>query len=414
MCQICDNIDWVPKSIVPLKRWRFPRRWAPWNSGGWGQEFWNESTQVTHYARQNHLMAVRHLYETAFDSTASTADADSDPEDILETSRRLFSPEPAASIQRPSPASSRSSSDSDRSTNRRAIARSPGLPLKKIFSPWTCGKNIKGSDTPVECVPAQAEPKEEKGKTFSPSVEFKKLDVADEGKKNTMDSLPSTFSANPRASTDVFCNENCPKEAIPSTTTNQHLEDTKPALNLGNKTREIENGDCSSTATTFTPTRASREEMKRSNFNNSAVSRNNLWLDFSGAPKRPRRHLCLDVNGLADEEDVEPTAQLMKQGWYHGSISRADAENLLRLMKKGSFLVRCSEKLKRQYLLSLKSSRGVMHVKIVQLPNGKYVIKQQTQTFDSIPQLIQYFSTHILNIHEMNVYLSHPVIEKLL
>ncbi|GFR06681.1 SH2 domain-containing adapter protein B, partial [Trichonephila clavata] len=100
--------------------------------------------------------------------------------------------------------------------------------------------------------------------------------------------------------------------------------------------------------------------------------------------------------------------------WYHGSISRADAENLLRLMKKGSFLVRCSEKLKRQYLLSLKSSRGVMHVKIVQLANGKYVIKQQAQTFDSIPQLIQYFSTHILNIHEMNVYLSHPVIEKLL
>ncbi|XP_035209622.1 SH2 domain-containing adapter protein F-like [Stegodyphus dumicola] len=152
--------------------------------------------------------------------------------------------------------------------------------------------------------------------------------------------------------------------------------------------------------------------MKRSNFDSKTATRNNLWLDFSRAPKRMRRHLCLDINGTQD--DIEPTAYLLKQGWYHGSISRADAENLLRLMKKGSFLVRCSEKLKRQYLLSLKSSRGVVHVKIIQLPNGKYVIKQQTQSFDSIPQLIQYFSTHILNIHEMNVYLSHPVIEKLL
>lgn len=402
-------------------------------------------------------MAVRRLYETAFDSTASPAEAESDPEDILETSRRLFSPEPNASFTRPSPATSRSSSDSERSMARRGIARSsPGLPLKRIFSPWTCGKETKESETPTESIPShnpkeekvtskeenaeeeskiekveskeeKVDSKEEKGKTFSPSVEFKKLDVADENQNCTEVLLPASTSAKPRASTDVPCNEKGPEEPslllqMPSTTTASHSSrERRLHLNLGcpfqnNPIRDFENGDCSSTVTAFAPARASREDMKRSNFSDSAdnSSRTNLWLDFSRAPKRPRRHLCLDINGLTDGEELEPTAQLMKQGWYHGSISRADAENLLRLMKKGSYLVRCSEKLKRQYLLSLKSSRGVMHVKIVQLPNGKYVIKQQTQTFDSIPQLIQYFSTHILNIHEMNVYLSHPVIEKLL
>ena len=40
--------------------------------------------------------------------------------------------------------------------------------------------------------------------------------------------------------------------------------------------------------------------------------------------------------------------------WYHGSISRVDAENLLRVHKEGSYLVRMSESNKMDYSLSLK------------------------------------------------------------
>ena len=95
---------------------------------------------------------------------------------------------------------------------------------------------FRETDTPVEppCIPPQPEPKEEKGKTFSPSVEFKKLDVADESKaSNTMEPLPSIFDAKPRASTDVFFKGNGPKEAIPSTTTQHYADETTLEFNFG-------------------------------------------------------------------------------------------------------------------------------------------------------------------------------------
>src|SRR6218665_975318 len=40
--------------------------------------------------------------------------------------------------------------------------------------------------------------------------------------------------------------------------------------------------------------------------------------------------------------------------WYHGSISRVDAENLLRVHREGSYLVRTSESNKLDYSLSVK------------------------------------------------------------
>ncbi|KFM77933.1 SH2 domain-containing adapter protein B, partial [Stegodyphus mimosarum] len=312
-------------------------------------------------------MAVRQLYETAFDSTASPLEAEEEPEDILETSRRLCSPDPNhVQIQRPSPASSRSSTDSERGPGkkimRRSTLHSPVLPLKRIFTPWTDKKADKGSETPTECTLQQSGSNEDKSKTFSPSVEFKKLDVADENKKNTVDHFPANFNCNQRASNDAEYNENIIIESLPPTTLSHSLYGSRSFTKYGVESTtysnarldfELQNGgDTSSTTTTFLPARASRDDMKRSNFDSKTATRNNLWLDFSRAPKRMRRHLCLDINGTQD--DIEPTAYLLKQGWYHGSISRADAENLLRLMKKGSFLVRCSEKLKRQYLLSLK------------------------------------------------------------
>lgn len=40
--------------------------------------------------------------------------------------------------------------------------------------------------------------------------------------------------------------------------------------------------------------------------------------------------------------------------WYHGTLSRVEAEGLLRDAEEGAFLVRNSESAKHDYSLSLK------------------------------------------------------------
>uniref|UniRef100_A0A5F7ZH59 Src homology 2 domain containing F n=1 Tax=Macaca mulatta TaxID=9544 RepID=A0A5F7ZH59_MACMU len=57
-------------------------------------------------------------------------------------------------------------------------------------------------------------------------------------------------------------------------------------------------------------------------------------------------------------EWTDPALPLENQVWYHGAISRTDAENLLRLCKEASYLVRNSETSKNDFSLSLKSLQG--------------------------------------------------------
>ncbi|XP_018108473.1 SH2 domain-containing adapter protein F isoform X3 [Xenopus laevis] len=57
-------------------------------------------------------------------------------------------------------------------------------------------------------------------------------------------------------------------------------------------------------------------------------------------------------------ERIDPSLPLESQFWYHGAISRADAESLLRLCKEASYLVRNSETNKIDFSLSLKQVIG--------------------------------------------------------
>nr|XP_005999128.1 PREDICTED: SH2 domain-containing adapter protein D [Latimeria chalumnae] len=110
-------------------------------------------------------------------------------------------------------------------------------------------------------------------------------------------------------------------------------------------------------------------------------------------------------------ERVDPTQPLEKQVWYHGAISRADAESLLTLCKECSYLVRNSETSRNDYSLSLRSSQGFMHMKFTKTKDSKYILGQNSAPFDSIPEVIHYYTTRKLPIKGVeHLSLLYPVV----
>ncbi|XP_061670577.1 SH2 domain-containing adapter protein F-like isoform X1 [Syngnathoides biaculeatus] len=97
-------------------------------------------------------------------------------------------------------------------------------------------------------------------------------------------------------------------------------------------------------------------------------------------------------------ERIDPSMALESQFWYHGAISRTDAESLLRLCKEASYLVRNSETTKNDYSLSLKSSQGFMHMKLSRTKENKYILGQNSCPFDSVPDIIHFYSSRKLPI----------------
>ncbi|XP_041086481.1 SH2 domain-containing adapter protein F-like isoform X2 [Polyodon spathula] len=97
-------------------------------------------------------------------------------------------------------------------------------------------------------------------------------------------------------------------------------------------------------------------------------------------------------------ERVDPSLPLEQQVWYHGALSRSEAESLLTLCKESSYLVRNSETSRNDFSLSLRSSQGFMHMKFTRSKDNKYILGQNSPPFDSIPEVIHYYTTHKLPI----------------
>ncbi|XP_051156156.1 uncharacterized protein LOC127278465 isoform X1 [Leptopilina boulardi] len=118
--------------------------------------------------------------------------------------------------------------------------------------------------------------------------------------------------------------------------------------------------------------------------------------------------------GAADLVDVD--LPLERQGWYHGSITRIEAEAVLRLLREGSYLVRNSESTKQDYSLSLKSARGFMHMRIQRHEDlNAFILGQFSKPFDTIPEMVRHFSVNRLPIRGAeHMCLLHPVIAQLL
>lgn len=108
-------------------------------------------------------------------------------------------------------------------------------------------------------------------------------------------------------------------------------------------------------------------------------------------------HKPSNTHGILGER-VDPTLPLEKQVWYHGALTRSEAESLLTLCKECSYLVRKSQTSRNDYSLSLRSCHGFMHMKFSQSRDGKFILGENSPPFDSIPEVIHYYTTNKLPI----------------
>ncbi|XP_046871030.1 SH2 domain-containing adapter protein F-like isoform X2 [Hypomesus transpacificus] len=110
-------------------------------------------------------------------------------------------------------------------------------------------------------------------------------------------------------------------------------------------------------------------------------------------------------------ERVDPSLSLERQVWYHGAVSRSEAEMLLTLCKESSYLVRNSQTCRSNYSLSLRSCKGFMHMKFTQFADGRFVLGENSPPFSTIPEVIHYYTTHKLPIRGAeHLSLLYPVI----
>lgn len=112
----------------------------------------------------------------------------------------------------------------------------------------------------------------------------------------------------------------------------------------------------------------------------------------------------------SEGERVDPAVSLEKQPWYHGAITRAEAESRLQACKEAGYLVRTSESGSGKYSIALKTSQGCVHILVAETKDHKYTLSQSSGGFASVPEVVHYYSTEKLPFKGAeHMALLHPV-----
>lgn len=104
---------------------------------------------------------------------------------------------------------------------------------------------------------------------------------------------------------------------------------------------------------------------------------------------------------------TDPIAQLENEIWFHGPVTRAEAESLLQ--KDGDFLVRESTNtVEKQFVLSGMQNNNKKHLLLID-PEG--VVRTKDKIFNSVSHLIEYHYENALPIisAESALVLRHKV-----
>ncbi|KAF0880552.1 SHE protein, partial [Crocuta crocuta] len=96
----------------------------------------------------------------------------------------------------------------------------------------------------------------------------------------------------------------------------------------------------------------------------------------------------------SEGEKVDPALPLGKQPWFHGAITRAEAESRLHPCREAAYLVRSSESGSGRY--SKWTSQGCVHIIVAQTKDSKYTLDQTSAVFGSIPAVVHHYSSEKL------------------
>ncbi|XP_026188787.1 protein-tyrosine kinase 6-like isoform X2 [Mastacembelus armatus] len=138
----------------------------------------------------------------------------------------------------------------------------------------------------------------------------------------------------------------------------------------------------------------------------SVISRSGDWWNVRKIDENGR---LLDI-GIVPNNYLARAESLEMQPWYFGIMNRFEAQRHLLgpENKDGAFLLRQSEKDNVGYVLSVKSSSGVKHFKVLQSKESNFFV-EHNHHFSSLIDLVEHYCTIDLNAV---VRLGHPCKKK--
>jgi len=141
-------------------------------------------------------------------------------------------------------------------------------------------------------------------------------------------------------------------------------------------------------------------------------------LNFKSFKRKPLLFLTPSVN-LGQSVSVDTNLPLENQEWYHGVMSRSEAEQVLKTHSEGSYLLRATlDHGKPEYSLAIKSSRGFMHLRILRVDddeNTSFKLGDFDKKFSSIVGMVHHYTINRLPIKGAeHMCLLTPVTEELL
>ncbi|CAH8833439.1 unnamed protein product [Trichobilharzia szidati] len=104
---------------------------------------------------------------------------------------------------------------------------------------------------------------------------------------------------------------------------------------------------------------------------------------------------------------------LEEQPWFHPSLTRSEAEELIRNEPEGSFLVRPSETCPNDFSLTIKH-KSFLHMRISRNSAGQYILGEYSQPYTSVSQMIYHYARTLVPVlGAYSVTLTHPVLKRI-